>query len=183
MDTIFLIVGPSGSGKTTLVSQLEKISRLTSIQSYTDRPPRYEGEEGHIFVNDFHDWCCENGWKNASLVGWTKYNNHFYWATSKQVDKNDLYVIDPAGVKFFKEAYIGNKQVKVLYIDVSAIERYRRMRARGDSCRAAFKRIWYDCKAFAGFKKQADLVVENTDLTTAFEEIDSYIKMQKSITE
>ena len=52
MNNIFLIVGCSGSGKTTITEQLEQKYGLKSIQSYTTRPPRYDGETGHIFISN-----------------------------------------------------------------------------------------------------------------------------------
>ena len=51
MNNIFLIVGCSGSGKTTITEQLEMKYGLKSIQSYTTRPPRYDGEIGHTFIS------------------------------------------------------------------------------------------------------------------------------------
>ena len=51
-NTILLIVGASGTGKTTVANTLSKMFGMKQIQSYTTRPPRYEGEKGHIFVTD-----------------------------------------------------------------------------------------------------------------------------------
>ena len=48
---IYLIVGKSGSGKTTLVEALKKYG-YTSIESYTTRPKRFEGETGHTFITE-----------------------------------------------------------------------------------------------------------------------------------
>lgn len=174
MNTIFLIVGRSGSGKTTLVAQLETISKLKSIPSYTARPPRYDGEPGHTFVGSYTYWNSKNS--TETLVGFTVYNGFEYWATSTQVEKNDLYVIDPAGVEFFKSNYRGNKQVKVVYIDADWKERYQRMRARGDSFWEAAKRVLKDRKWFAGWREKADFVVTNHDLTEAFTRLNNYIQ-------
>ena len=40
------IVGKSGTGKSTLVNKLKFKYNLTSVESYTTRPPRYENEQG-----------------------------------------------------------------------------------------------------------------------------------------
>lgn len=173
MNTIFLIVGRSGAGKTTLVTQLETISKLKSIPSYTTRPPRYEGELGHIFVGNYAYWNSKHS--TETLVGFTVYNGHEYWATASQVEEHDLYVIDPAGVEFFKQNYRGNKQVKVVYIDADWKARYQRMRARGDSWWESMKRILHDYKWFDGWKEKADFVVINHDLTEAFTLLNNYI--------
>ena len=44
MKNIYLIVGPSGSGKTMVANRLEEKYRLKQVLSYTERPPRFEGE-------------------------------------------------------------------------------------------------------------------------------------------
>ena len=49
---LFLFVGRSSSGKTTIANILEERYGYKQVQSYTTRPPRYEGEVGHIFVNE-----------------------------------------------------------------------------------------------------------------------------------
>ena len=48
MKNIYLIVGPSGSGKTMVANRLEEKYRLKQVLSYTERPPRFEGEGGFI---------------------------------------------------------------------------------------------------------------------------------------
>ena len=110
MNTIFLIIAPSGAGKTTLAGQLEKMYGLQSIQSYTTRPPRYDGETGHIFVSD------KEFDELKDMVAYTEFCGHRYCATAEQVENNDLYVIDPKGVEYFRQAYHGNKQIKTIYI-------------------------------------------------------------------
>lgn len=52
LKNIYLIVGPSGSGKTTIANELKATYGYKAVESYTTRPPRYEGERGHIFVSD-----------------------------------------------------------------------------------------------------------------------------------
>jgi guanylate kinase len=56
---LFLLVGRSASGKSTVANMLEEQHGYKQVSSYTTRPPRYEGEVGHIFVN-------ENEFKNLS---------------------------------------------------------------------------------------------------------------------
>ena len=124
MNNIYLIVGASGSGKSTIVEQLENKYHLKSIQSYTTRPKRSENETGHIFVtNKEFD-------KLIDMVAYTKFDNNRYCATAEQVENNDLYVIDPKGVKFFLEKYKGNKKPKVIFIQSDIKTRYERMVSR-----------------------------------------------------
>lgn len=126
MKNIYLIVGCSGSGKTTITEQLEQKYKLKSIQSYTTRPPRYDGETGHIFVSN------EEFDELTDKVGYTEFAGYRYCATSEQVENNDLYVIDPKGVKFFMKSYTGKKTPKIIFIDSDLNVRYDRMVKRAE---------------------------------------------------
>lgn len=173
--TIFLIVGESGSGKTTIVSSLEKKYNLTSVPSYTTRPPRSENEYGHIFVTQKEFDKLQN------LVGYTKYNGHEYCATSEQVETHDLYVIDVKGVEFFKTNYRGKKQVKIIYIKSSISTRIERMEQRGDEFPLIMERIINDCFDFKNVSTYADYVVENnkdTNLKNVIFQVWDYIREQ-----
>lgn len=173
LNTIFLIVGRSGSGKTTLCEQLHTISKLNPIESYTTRKPRYDGERGHIFVNSFHEWVDEH--PDESIVAYTFFDDSHYWATTSQVNSGDLYVIDPKGVEYLRERYTGTKKIKVVYVDATLRERFKRMVRRGDSIVSALRRIWHDKREFRGWKEKADFVVENHDLTESFTILNNYI--------
>ena len=173
--TLFLVVGASGTGKTTLVSQLENLHNLSPIPSYTTRPPRSDSEYGHIFVND------EAFAQLKNIVAYTLYNGYQYGATSEQVDIHDLYVIDPSGVDFFKKAYRGKKQIKVIYIKSPIHTREQRMLERDSNYQSAIEkgdigkaiqiyntimeRIINDFSEFMNFEKEADFIVENNDNT------------------
>ena len=167
--TLFLVVGASGTGKTTLVSQLENLHNLST------RPPRSDSEYGHIFVND------EAFAQLKNIVAYTLYNGYQYGATSEQVDIHDLYVIDPSGVDFFKKAYRGKKQIKVIYIKSPIHTREQRMLERDSNYQSAIEksdigkaiqiyntimeRIINDFSEFMNFEKEADFIVENNDDT------------------
>lgn len=139
---IYLFVGPSGSGKTTITKELEKKYHYIPISSYTTRPPRYEGEEGHIFVT-------ENEFDNlGEMAAYTKYNGYRYGVTSEIIDKSDLYVIDPAGVKYFQKHYHGNKKPIIIFISADPSIRIQRMKARGDNENDIYVRLRTDMFEF-----------------------------------
>ena len=126
MKNIYLIVGCSGSGKTAITEKLKELYNLKSIQSYTTRPPRYDGETGHTFIsNDEFD-------KLTDMVAYTEFAGNRYCATAEQVENNDLYVIDPNGVKFFMKSYTGKKTPKIIYINSDLNVRYERMVKRAE---------------------------------------------------
>lgn len=126
-NCIFLIVGCSGSGKTTITEQLEQKYGLKSIQSYTTRKPRYDGETGHIFISD------EEFDKLTDMVAYTEFAGNRYCATAEQVENNDLYIIDPKGVDFFMKAYKGSKTPKIIFISSNLTTRYERMLEREET--------------------------------------------------
>ena len=126
-NCIFLIVGCSGSGKTTITEQLEQKYGLKSIQSYTTRKPRYEGETGHIFISD------EEFNKLTDMVAYTEFAGNRYCAIAEQVENNDLYIIDPKGVDFFMKAYKGSKTPKIIFISSNLTTRYERMVGRAET--------------------------------------------------
>lgn len=148
-------MGESGSGKDTIAEILRLDFGLTSLISYTTRPPRYKGENTHIFITD------EEFVKLKNIVAYTEFNGYKYCATSEQVDNNDVYVIDPDGVIFFKECYKGDKEVFVVYLRVGMLTRFWRMIKRGDGIKAAWNRIKYDKEKFLFAQDVADIVLEN----------------------
>lgn len=99
MKNIYLIVGPSGSGKTMVANRLEEKYRLKQVLSYTERPPRFEGEGGHTFVTP------EEFDKLKNLCAYTVFDGHRYGVPAEMVEVSDIYVIDPAGVAYMKEHY------------------------------------------------------------------------------
>ena len=126
-NCIFLIVGCSGSGKTTITEQLEQKYGLKSIQSYTTRKPRYDGESGHTFVSD------EEFDKLTDIVAYTEFAGNRYCATVEQVENNDLYIIDPKGIDFFMKSYKGSKTPKIIFISSNLTTRYERMVGRAET--------------------------------------------------
>lgn len=167
---IYLFVGASGSGKTTIVERLEKQYGLKSIQSYTTRKPRYEGEKGHIFItkkefSELKDICA-----------YTVFNGNQYGATSAQVNTHELYVIDPKGIEFFKNNYVGNKNWFVIYLNVPIDIRCNRMVKRGDSESKIIERLVNDYKEFYMADVLADIVIENYNLESTIDHIWQFIQ-------
>lgn len=177
MKKILLIVGKSGSGKSFIASCLEKLYGWKSVISYTTRKPRFDGETGHIFVQE-KDMPSKD-----EMVAYTEFNGHKYWATQAQVEESQIYIIDPKGVETFKKHYKGSKDVIVFYIDCDIVERFNRMRQRiiknnprgivsPDFCEAeALKRIENDGMEFQNFVKKCEypvFTIENnsTDLNS-----------------
>ena len=138
---LYLFVGKSGSGKTTIANALE-LHGYKQVQSYTTRPPRYDGELGHIFVNqDEFD-------KLEDLVAYTKYGDYEYCATSNQLDECDIYVIDIPGVRTLLKKYKNeSRPIRVIYFNTTVSTRIERMVDRGDSDHHIISRLHIDEKS------------------------------------
>jgi len=80
------------------------------------------------------------------------------------VDTHNLYVIDPAGVEYFKTHYGGNKKPYVIYIYATLKDRILRMRDRGDSDTQVLQRLINDIDAFKNVNNISDVAIVNGDL-------------------
>lgn len=134
---LYLLIGRSASGKTTIANMLAEKYGYQSVSSYTTRPPRYDGEEGHIFVDDTaFDQLGE-------LAGFVEYNGYRYGTTMQQVDEADIYVIDPVGAEYLLDKYT-DRPICIIYFDASIPTRIHRMIDRGDSDNAIIRRLLQD---------------------------------------
>lgn len=146
---LICLVGPSGVGKTTYALQLRDKYGYKVIESYTDRPRRYENEEGHIFVTrDEFDAIRDQ------MVAYTLYppvDGYQYGVTADLIDACDIYVVDPPGVKELLQKYHGHKRIRVIGLWAEPDELAARMEKRGDSPEQIQKRLaadgeWFDPK-------------------------------------
>ena len=51
MKNFYLVVGLLGAGKDSLINAVQKTIPMKLLKSYTTRPPRYNGEDTHTFIN------------------------------------------------------------------------------------------------------------------------------------
>lgn len=161
-NIIVCLLGKSGSGKTTIVKKLNKEYGYEILDSYTTRRPRYEGEEGHTFID------IETFAQLLDKVAYNNFNGHHYCATKNQVDMSDLYVIDVPGLKQLKELYHG-KEIISIYIDVPMEVCLERMRNRGDSEDKCWERLRHDDEAFRGVRGEVDYVLNGIPNDTWFQ--------------
>lgn len=144
---IVLLIGPSGSGKTTIANYLHDTYGWNAVSSYTTRPPRYDGEEGHIFVTD------EEFDKLTNIIAYTEFDGHRYCATADQIDQRDLYIVDVDGVVSMQELYHGESELLPVYLDVSVTTCLERMSHRGDALWQITNRTKNDTEAFRDAKR------------------------------
>lgn len=137
-NALYLLVGKSASGKTTIANIMEQKYGCKQVSSYTTRPPRYEGEIGHVFLTD--DEFDNLG----ELVAYTEYNNHHYGTTAEQLDKCNIYVVDVPGVETLLQKYKTDRQICILYFDTTVYTRIKRMLDRHDSDMQIISRLLQD---------------------------------------
>lgn len=140
---LYLFVGRSASGKTTIADILEKNYGYRQVSSYTTRPPRYDGEVGHVFLTDdeFDNIELED------VVAYTEYNGYRYGTTAEQLDKCSLYVVDVPGVETLLQNYKTNRPISILYFDTTVFTRINRMLNRGESDTFIISRLLEDEKS------------------------------------
>lgn len=155
---LILLCGESGSGKDTVAKILKDKYDLKQVISYTTRQPRYENEDTHIFITEEEMKQYLN-----DMVGYTYYNNNYYFATNEQVEECDVYVIDLLGIEYFKQHYQGDKEVLVIYLQVPDEIRRERMAQRGDSLNSINNRLVYDDNAFKNASYIATNIINNVD--------------------
>ena len=100
---IYLLAGPSGSGKSSVARKITEWYGFKEVWSYTERPPRYAGEPGHVFVTP------EEFDAAGPMCAFTLYNGYRYGVPQSEIDSSLLYVIDPAGIEYMKNHYAGSK--------------------------------------------------------------------------
>lgn len=89
---IYLIVGRSGAGKDYLAAKLAAHG-LKVVKSCTTRPKRTDDENTHIFLSQ------KEADTITDKVATTVINGYEYFATKSQVEKSDVYIIDPHGIE------------------------------------------------------------------------------------
>lgn len=137
---LFLFVGKSASGKTTIANILEQKYDYSQVQSYTTRPPRYDGETGHIFLTEEEFNSLEN------IVSYTLYNENQYGTTAELLDKNDIFVVDVPGVESLLQKYQTDRPICIIYFDTTVYTRINRMLDRHDSDMNIIARLLQDEK-------------------------------------
>lgn len=159
---LFLFVGKSASGKSTIANLLEQKYGYKQVQSYTTRPPRYDGEPGHIFVTK------EEFGNLGELAAYTLYNGNEYGTTFKQLEECDIYVIDVPGVETLLQKNKIKRPICVIYFDTTVRTRINRMLERGASDMEIVSRL-YDDEEYDWEKKLNSLIwhytkIDNRDI-------------------
>ena len=179
MKTLFCIAGETASGKDSLSNKLikEYPHLFRAVCSYATRPKRDNEEDGkeHYFVSQeyFNNLKMELE-KNNSLVAYTKItskdnpNGYEYMASADELEKANIYIIDPAGIKYLKENFSDRVgRIVVIYITAHLDDRIKRAKERSDFNTAFKNRVMNEFEQFLDFnlKKEYDYIIHNDDYT------------------
>lgn len=173
--TIFCILGESGSGKDTLVEYTLKEFKLDlrPVVSYTDRPIRQGEQNGkeHIFLSkeEMTEFLNSN---KKDIAAYTQIgeSGYRYCAMTSVIDRSDIYIIDPNGLKEFKERTGDRYNIVSIYIDCPLKERRKRTEGRSDAASKFEARVAAESDQFAKFREEHgyDHVIDNGSMSTIY---------------
>lgn len=169
--TIFCIVGESGSGKDTLVEYTLKEFKLQlkPVISYTDREMR-ENETDGIEHNFLNKDTMTSLLHEADIAAYTKIGDVRYCTTIQDIEDSDIYIIDPEGLKNFKDMCSDDFNIVSIYIDCPLEERRKRAKNRSDFNSSFEKRVLVESEQFSEFRKSHgyDHVIDNGAMSTIY---------------
>ena len=152
--TLLLIMGRTASGKDTLANKLTERTGLKQLISYTTRERRVGEGDTHIFISDDEYQELEN---SGQIAAFTQIGPYKYCCTINQLYENDVYVIDPAGVKHLRELNLPNLKLVTVYVNVpDDIRKDRGLNKRGDDRLTFMKRDMDERSQFREMLRNAD---------------------------
>ncbi len=162
---LFCVMGESSSGKTTLVERLCNETGLKQIISYTTRPRRNGEGDTHIFVDDSMYEQMQD-----KLAAYTEINGAKYWTTLDQLYDNDVYIIDPNGLKTLEDLGLKDIDLCSIYINVPLDIRMYRAMNRGDELSTFLARTTDEAKQFITMKSYGgfDYAISNLNEDKAY---------------
>ena len=107
-------MGRTACGKDSLVNKLCERTGLKSIVSYTTRPQRVNEGNTHIFTEKE---VYEQMKLDGNVAAYTEIAGNLYWTTIDQLYENDVYIIDPLGVKTLRELNLPNLRLVTVFVN------------------------------------------------------------------
>lgn len=174
---LFLIAGETASGKDTLTHKLCEELGLSQVISYATRPKRQGEGDTHVFVDDV---TYEQMRADGNIAAYTKIGDYHYWSTVDQLYTNDIYIIDPVGIRSIEVLGIHDLDLCTIYINTPLEVRLDRALDRGDNVDVLLKRIQSETEQFLKFKAHAgfDYSVSNLNSDKAFEVLKKIIEVE-----
>ena len=165
---LLCIMGRSASGKDTLANMLCERVGLKQVISYTTRERRVNEGETHIFISDDEYQKLET---SGQIAAFTHIGQHKYCCTVNQLYDNDIYVIDPVGVKNLRELNLPNLRLVTVFVNApDSVREERALNKRGDDKIKWRVRNHNESEQFRQMLRDADFdyAVQNLNLPRAY---------------
>lgn len=165
---LICLMGRTASGKDTLANKLCERTGLRQVISYTTRERRMNEGNTHIFISDEEYQTIENSGKIAAF---TQIGPYKYCCTIDQLYENDIYVIDPIGVKHLRELNLPNLRLVTVYVNVpDDVRKERALTKRGDDRHKFMNRDLAEREQFRAMLRNADFdySISNIDVAKAY---------------
>lgn len=166
--TLLCVMGRTASGKDSLVNKLCERKGLKQIISYTTRERRDNEGETHRFVTreDYEEMKS-----NGEVAAYTEIAGNLYWTTIDQLYENDVYIIDPLGVKTLQDLNLANLRIVTVFINTpDDIREERALSKRGDEKSKFRIRDFAERTQFRDMLKNADFdyAISNINFAKAY---------------
>ena len=174
---LFCIMAESAAGKDSLTRRLCDELGLKQIISFTTRARRKGEGDTHIFVDEsVYSDMKESG----NMAAYTYINGYHCWTTIEQLYENDIYIIDPAGVKTLEDLGLEDIDICSIYINVPFEIRLERAISRGDGYEEFTKRTSSELSQFVEMKAHGrfDWSVSNLNSDKALEVLKKIIEVE-----
>ena len=161
-------MGRTACGKDTLVNTLCERNGFKSIVSYTTRPRRENEGDTHIFATRE---TYEQMQTEGNVAAYTEIAGNLYWTTVDQLYKNDIYIIDPNGVKTLKALNLPNLRLVTVFINTpDELREERALNLRKDDKKKFRVRDYAESQQFKEMLKNADFdyAISNISFAKAY---------------
>ena len=165
---LLCLMGRTASGKDTLARKLCERVGLRQIISYTTRPRRTNEGDTHIFISDAEYQALED---SGQIAAFTQIGPYRYCCTVEQLYNNDIYVIDPEGVKHLRALNLPDLRLVTVYVNVpDDVRTERALNKRGDDRLVLMKRDRAERDQFRTMLRNADFdyAIPNIDIAKAY---------------
>lgn len=176
---LITVAGRNSAGKSLIAKKVAEALGLNVVKSYATRKPRPEelqkGLENcdHIFISD------EEYDKLENITAETEINGARYCTTQDILNKSDIYVIDPKGIKDLKERCGNRYKILQFYIYADADKRAARFVARGETKAKFEAREQSEDEQFCDYENNHgwDIIIYNNwDIDTAVKTMLGYVR-------
>jgi len=165
------------SHNTTAVEYIEHKYNIPMIQSYTDRLPRFEGENGHTFITT-------DEMKNIPLekkLAYTTFGDYEYCCTTDDVKPKNTYVIDETGLEYLINNFNDDYDIYSIFINSNYNIRLNRAINQVGNIDLAKSRLDRDKDKYHLFDNQKfyyyDMIIQNnSDLPNLYAKLDYVVE-------